>query len=121
MCRRFLSVLFAVLLLLGLTLPAAWAQPDAEASATGVLGVPALPMLLSAPSSSSSSSLADTDSAAPVEVEPASPAEAIDPTPLAAGLVAAVLPLRHISPVGEPSGVPPAPFLAGLLRPPSRS
>lgn len=119
MCRRFLSVLFAVLLLLGLTLPAAWAQPDAEASATGVLGVPALPMLLSAPSSSSS--LADTDPAAPVEVEPASPAEAIDPTPLAAGLVVAVLPLQHISPVGGPSGVPPAPFLAGLLRPPSRS
>lgn len=117
MCRRFLSVLFAVLLLLGLTPPAAWAQPDAEASATGGLGVPALPMLLSAPSSS----LADTDPAAPVEVEPASPAEAIDPTPLAAGLVAAVLPLQHISPVGGPSGVPPAPFLAGLLRPPSRS
>jgi hypothetical protein len=115
MCRRLLSALFAVVLLLGLTLPAAFAQPMGEVTASALQWQqPPSPSPVDTQAAPGA-----VETAADGEIEPASPAEAIDATPAAAGLATATPSLRHTPPAGALAGGLPAPFLGGLLRPPS--
>lgn len=119
MCRRFLSALFAAFVLLGWTLPAAFAQPMKATTASASQPQWQWQRQPSPPPVDTQAVPSAVEMTADGEIEPASPAEVIDATPAPTGPAAAVLSLRHSPPACTPAGVPPAPFLGGLLRPPS--